>query len=112
MLESAVGEDVFSKAIKKYLLKFKFSNAVTKNLLDEIQELYKEIDISQCMDTWTLQSGFPIVTVKKKSEGEYTLTQKRFLKDPSVEHKSEPSPLKYILRSHTFFNFLNLLSPF
>lgn len=34
------------------------------------------------MGTWTKQMGFPVVTVKKLSETQYELTQKRFFSNP------------------------------
>ena len=41
------------------------------------------------MDTWTLQMGYPVVTVKK-SGGKYEVTQERFLYD-----KNANESLKY-----------------
>ena len=36
------------------------------------------------MDTWTLQMGFPLVTIKKKN-GKYLAEQKHFLVNPGAK---------------------------
>lgn len=47
------------------------------------------------MKTWTEQSGFPVLIVKKKSETEYELKQKRFLSNPKNEgNQTNDSPFK------------------
>lgn len=46
------------------------------------------------MDTWTKQSGLPVVTVKKISDTEYELKQKRFLSNPSNE-ADQPNDSKF-----------------
>lgn len=44
-----------------------------------------EMDVKTIMDTWTLQMGFPLVTIKRgKSSGKATATQKHFLLDPNA----------------------------
>ena len=43
------------------------------------------------MDTWTLQMGYPVVSVKK-SGNKFILTQERFLSDGSATTKSDESP--------------------
>lgn len=53
-----------------------------------------EIDVKTIMDTWTLQMGFPVVTIKRVGKtNKATATQKHFLLDPNAEVK-EPSPYK------------------
>ena len=43
------------------------------------------MDVKTIMDTWTLQMGFPLVTIKRgKSSGKATATQKHFLLDPNA----------------------------
>lgn len=52
-----------------------------------------EIDVKTIMDTWTLQMGFPVVTIKRAGSNKATATQKHFLLDPNAVVK-EPSPFK------------------
>lgn len=52
------------------------------------------MDVKTIMDTWTLQMGFPVVTIKRVDKtSKATATQKHFLLDPNAEVK-EPSPFK------------------
>ena len=53
-----------------------------------------EMDVKTIMDTWTLQMGFPVVTIKRVSNSDKaTATQKHFLLDPNAVVK-ESSPFK------------------
>lgn len=99
MLEATVGDDIFKKGVTSYLTKYKFSNAVTNNFWAEIQEavdtsaLLEKVDVKNMMDTWTIQMGYPVVTVSV-GPGGYVLTQKRFLKDPDATYE-DVIPYKY-----------------
>lgn len=54
------------------------------------------------METWTKQSGFPVVMVKRNTPTEYLLTQKRFFSNPANEGVStSPSEFKWV--ALTFF---------
>ncbi|XP_066157252.1 glutamyl aminopeptidase-like isoform X3 [Euwallacea fornicatus] len=90
MLENTVGADNFQTAVTNYLKKFQFGNAVTKNFLDEIQAVVDpSFDVSQMMDTFTVQMGYPVLNVTyNQSSRNYTLRQKRFLKDPNATYDS------------------------
>ncbi|XP_066255526.1 aminopeptidase A-like isoform X1 [Euwallacea similis] len=90
MLENTVGADNFQTAVSNYLKKYQFGNAVTKNFLDEIQAVVDpSFDVSQMMDTFTVQMGYPILNVTyNQSTRNYTLKQKRFLKDPNATYDS------------------------
>lgn len=91
MLENTVGEDNFQKAVTNYLNKNAFGNAVTDDLLKEIQDVVGNmLDVAQMMDTFTIQMGYPILTVTV-SGNTYTLTQKRFLKDPNASFNASES---------------------
>ena len=52
-----------------------------------------EMDVKTIMDTWTLQMGFPVVTIKRAGRNKATATQKHFLLDPNAVVK-ESSPFK------------------
>ncbi|XP_031332738.1 glutamyl aminopeptidase-like isoform X5 [Photinus pyralis] len=83
MLDHAISEKVFQKGVTNYLLAHKWGNAVTQDLWDELQKLVPETtNITDIMSTWTVQMGYPIVTVNENNDT-YVLTQKRFLKDYS-----------------------------
>ncbi|GLV31099.1 uncharacterized protein CBL_12173 [Carabus blaptoides fortunei] len=94
MLENAVGEENFQAGIKKYLEKYKYKNAITQNLWDELQTPELDFNVQEVMDTWTVQVGYPVVNVKRDGD-ELVLTQKRFLADPEKENEAEPSVYNY-----------------
>ncbi|CAG9829478.1 unnamed protein product [Diabrotica balteata] len=95
MLEATVGEEVFQNGVKNYLNRYAFGNAVTKDLLTELQLLVgNKFDVTEMMDTFTLQMGYPILDVAISGDT-YTLTQKRFLKDPNASYNVNETKFKY-----------------
>ncbi|XP_028851651.1 endoplasmic reticulum aminopeptidase 1-like isoform X2 [Denticeps clupeoides] len=68
-----------------------------------------ELDVKAVMDTWTLQEGFPLVTVEVRGR-EVRLSQKRYLKGANPSQNSEflwQVPLSYITsKSKTVHRFL------
>ncbi|KAK5650644.1 hypothetical protein RI129_001673 [Pyrocoelia pectoralis] len=125
MLDNAVTEDIFQKAVKQYLIKHQWGNAVTQYFWDELQGLVPEaVNITDVMSTWTVQMGYPILTVKEEGN-EYVLTQKRFLKDYSNSSESN-SPYgdkwtipvivlgptsKFFFYDHTLQTFFKITKP-
>lgn len=94
MLEATVGEENFQRGVTNYLNKYAYSNAVTKDFLNEIQEVVgSAIDVAEMMDTFTVQMGYPILNIEVAGNT-YTLTQKRFLKDPSATYNESESIYK------------------
>ncbi|KYN04893.1 Glutamyl aminopeptidase [Cyphomyrmex costatus] len=93
MMENFFGSDVFFSAINTYLNKYAYENAETENLFDVLQDAVgNKLNVTDVMDTWTRQEGFPVINVKK-SANKFVLTQKRFLDDPDA--KSDPSKSNY-----------------
>ncbi|CAB1319877.1 unnamed protein product [Coregonus sp. 'balchen'] len=81
MLSSTLPDGQFRKGLINYLNKYNGSNTVTDDLWNSItqaQVLPQQESVSDMMRTWTLQKGFPLVTVSRKG-GEVTLTQEPFL---------------------------------
>lgn len=96
MLANFVGEENFAKSVTKYLAAHKYGNAVTDDLLAEIEAIDPaNADVKSIMATWTRQSGLPVVNVTKISDTQYKLTQKRFFSNPANENAELPaSPFK------------------
>ncbi|XP_072848541.2 aminopeptidase Q isoform X1 [Pogona vitticeps] len=70
MLSSFTTERLFIKALSSYLNAFSFSNAIQDDLWNHIQKVIDEQNdvqlpaaVKVIMDTWTCQSGFPLLTV-------------------------------------------------
>ncbi|KOC69924.1 Glutamyl aminopeptidase [Habropoda laboriosa] len=95
MMENFIGPEVFYGAISSYLNKFMYHNAETADLFKIMQESSPDkLNVTDIMDTWTRQKGFPVVNVKK-SGNKYILTQKRFLADPDAKFDLSESDYGY-----------------
>nr|XP_006811271.1 PREDICTED: glutamyl aminopeptidase-like [Saccoglossus kowalevskii] len=96
MLESIMGED-FRTGIKNYMNKYKFSSATTADLWNTLTD-HTYFDVPRVMDTWTLQMGYPVITIKRSHDHAgkafVRLTQTRFLIDPEAEDTTY-SPYDY-----------------
>ena len=59
-----MGDEEFRIGIKRFLEKYKYANAVTKDLWKELEAISStRLNITYIMDTWTRQMGFPVVQV-------------------------------------------------
>ncbi|VVC33657.1 ERAP1-like C-terminal domain,Aminopeptidase N-type,Peptidase M1, membrane alanine aminopeptidase, N- [Cinara cedri] len=95
MLEETLGKDVFRTGIISYLKKHQFNNAQTDDLWYELQIASQNIvDVRKVMDTWTRQTGFPVVSATRDGT-KLTLKQHRFLTDPNAIYSVDSSPFKY-----------------
>lgn len=82
-----LGEKAFRHGVSAYLKKYQYGNAQQDDLWNELtakahqyQVLPKHITVKKVMDTWTLQTGYPVVTVERDYKSNRALiTQKRFL---------------------------------
>ncbi|XP_078070884.1 leucyl-cystinyl aminopeptidase [Mustelus asterias] len=109
MLKGFLGETVFQKGIERYLNEHKYGNTKTEDLWNSITEVKNvDLNVKEMMNTWTLQTGFPMVTVKlDTTANKIHLCQERFLRmsisqDPSSSPDSSylwHIPLTYITSS-------------
>jgi puromycin-sensitive aminopeptidase len=72
MLEQYLGADTFRDGIRTYLQQFAYANARTKDLWTALEGASGK-PVSEIMDTWILQGGYPLVSV-----GEGSITQEPF----------------------------------
>ncbi|XP_059047382.1 glutamyl aminopeptidase-like [Achroia grisella] len=94
MLEGFIGDEKFRLGVSDYLKKYEFGNTVTQDLLSCLEPYFKKdnpnLNITNIMDTWTRQMGYPVLTV---SDGEdpntYVIKQSRFLLDPEAVYKND-----------------------
>jgi len=101
MLESFLGEDVFRDGIRGYIAAHEYSNTTTADLWNALSEASKKT-VGDIAAGWTEQPGFPVVTVKRETDGKVRLTQKRF----TVNFKNAPPlewkiPLTYLVIGQT-----------
>ena len=62
MLNDYIGNTSFIKGLQSYLKKYQYKNATTDNLWTELS-ISSEMDIGALMNTWTKNSGYPLITV-------------------------------------------------
>ncbi|KAM5176502.1 aminopeptidase N [Callospermophilus lateralis] len=99
MLSSFLTEDLFKKGLASYLHTFEYQNTVYQDLWRHLQEAVdnqSKIElpdhVSNIMDRWILQMGFPVITVDT-SKGE--ISQEHFLLDPE-SNVTRPSQFNYL----------------
>lgn len=79
MLQVFLGDDIFRKGLNEYLKTHAYRNADTNNLWTVFtKHTNNSYDVKAIMDTWTQQTGFPLVTISKNGTI-ITAKQKRFL---------------------------------
>ncbi|XP_044735757.1 aminopeptidase N-like [Chrysoperla carnea] len=86
MITLFLGEDVFRQGVSNYLRKYAYGNAVTDDLWAALSEeahkrgvLQEGMDVKTIMDTWTVQTGYPLVTVTRNPDGGLEVNQERFV---------------------------------
>ncbi|XP_061525821.1 aminopeptidase N-like isoform X1 [Phycodurus eques] len=86
MLSRFLSEPVFAQGLSSYLNTFAFGCTVYKDLWDHLQKAVEDTPalsiphtVHDIMHRWTLQMGFPVVTINTKTG---RVTQKHFLLDP------------------------------
>ncbi|GJQ82073.1 hypothetical protein Trydic_g6945 [Trypoxylus dichotomus] len=95
MLEDAIGEEYFRNGVTKYLRDHIYENAVTQDLWDALQAtIEEEIDITEFMNTWTMQMGYPVIDVVSDGEETYVLRQRRYLTNPDAQDNTD-TPYNY-----------------
>ncbi|XP_017592419.1 PREDICTED: aminopeptidase N [Corvus brachyrhynchos] len=97
MLSDFLSEDIFKQGLQSYLHTFAYNNTVYTDLWVHLQEAVNKNNvplpnnISDIMDRWTLQMGFPVVTVDTRTG---TINQTHFLLDPASS-VDRPSAFNY-----------------
>uniref|UniRef100_A0AAQ5Y5X3 Aminopeptidase n=1 Tax=Amphiprion ocellaris TaxID=80972 RepID=A0AAQ5Y5X3_AMPOC len=112
MLRDFLTPEAFEIGIIRYLKRYSYQNTVNSHLWESLTNKWHsgdELDVRAIMDTWTLQEGFPLLTVEVRGR-EVRLSQERFLKtnDPSLtEGFLWQIPLTYMTSaSSTIHRFL------
>lgn len=111
MMHLFLGHDVFFGGIANYLNTYRYNNAEQNNLWNALTEeahrnevLEEDVTVKQIMDTWTLQTGYPIVNITRNyGNNSAIVTQYRFLIEPSESRKLSDSdvPCWYVPLSYT-----------
>eukprot|EP01112_Ceratiomyxa_fruticulosa_P011130 TRINITY_DN2998_c0_g1_i1.p1 TRINITY_DN2998_c0_g1~~TRINITY_DN2998_c0_g1_i1.p1 ORF type:complete len:855 (-),score=219.95 TRINITY_DN2998_c0_g1_i1:139-2703(-) len=98
MLETYLGEKNFKQGLHNYLKKHEYGNAVTEDLWQSLSDV-SGIDVKAFMGTFTLQTGYPVVSIHQSANGSLEVEQTRFLNNGEAEHNSPIWTISLDLRS-------------
>jgi len=76
MISEYVGCEKFMEGIKLYLEKYAYSNTVTENLWNSLEEA-SGMEVEHLAATWTGQMGYPLLSLELE-EGKVVVKQERF----------------------------------
>ncbi|XP_045130839.1 endoplasmic reticulum aminopeptidase 1-like isoform X6 [Portunus trituberculatus] len=115
MLESFIGHKMLAEGLQLYLRENEFGNAATDDLWAALTKVTKkhnnELDIKGIMDTWTLQAGFPLVSVTLQ-DGHILATQARFVVcEENVTDPNEPLNTTIGYRWHVPLTYITSEQP-
>lgn len=92
MMNYFLTEPIFRKGVSNYLKKRSFTNARQDDLWQELttaQEKEPRVDVKSVMDSWTLQTGYPVVTFNRSyNSSEARVSQQRFLVDGTTDNQT------------------------
>ncbi|XP_063952709.1 aminopeptidase N-like [Lytechinus pictus] len=86
MLNDILTEEVFKQGLTAYLNEHAYGNADSDDLwraLTKADEGHGHRDVKAIMDTWTLQMGYPLITLERTDETTVTAHQEHYLSNPS-----------------------------
>ncbi|XP_059274265.1 leucyl-cystinyl aminopeptidase isoform X1 [Mustela nigripes] len=111
MLKTYLSEDVFQHAIVFYLHNHSYASIRSDDLWDSFNEITnKTLDVKKMMKTWTLQKGFPLVTVQRKGRELHVQQERYFLNTKTEIQPSDASylwhiPLSYVTEGRNFSKY-------
>ncbi|KAI1290187.1 Glutamyl aminopeptidase [Halotydeus destructor] len=84
MLQNFLGMDTLRSGLTKYLTRYQFRNAQTRDLWTCLSESvpHGAINVSAILDRWVKQKGYPVIATKLEYNKLY-LSQRRFLSSPT-----------------------------
>ncbi|KAH1012794.1 hypothetical protein HUJ05_011888 [Dendroctonus ponderosae] len=116
MMSLFLGEETLRAGVSNYLREHRYHNAEQDDLWHSLtvaahkkNTLPKDLTVKTIMDTWTLQTGYPVIHVERDyKNGSVEITQERFLRD-TIKLKGDKKPcwwvpLSYSTESHSDFD--------
>ena len=99
MMANFLKKDTFNKGITNYLRANAYTNANQDDLWQFLTEVGQEdgtlvgLTVKEIMDTWTVQMGYPVVTIERNYESASAMaTQDRFLLTPDNGDTNDTNP--------------------
>lgn len=79
MLENFLGREQLRRGLTQYLNAHRFQSADTADLWDTFTNVTSgQVGVSEIMETWTRQKGFPLIRLSLDADGRLHATQRRF----------------------------------
>lgn len=79
MLEGFLGHKQLQQGLTQYLSAYRYQSADTADLWDTFTNVTSgQVGVSEVMETWTRQKGFPLVRLSVIEDGQLHATQRRF----------------------------------
>ena len=88
MLENFLGFEDFRSGIRTYMQEFAERNARGADLWGHLHASSQQ-PVTQIMESWILQAGFPFVEVSMENQGQLQLSQKRFFANPQAPEERD-----------------------
>ncbi|XP_050098879.1 aminopeptidase N-like [Anopheles aquasalis] len=118
MMHQFLGEETFREGVARYLRRHIYGNAQQDDLWAALTEeahangvLPDAFSVKRVMDSWTLQTGYPVVTVTRDYAANAAhLTQERFVSSPGGTGATDQPdqcwwiPLTYVSAANPDFN--------
>ena len=93
MLETFLGAETFQKGLHQYLTKHQYSNAERSDLWNALGDASGQ-PVADIMDTWVMQTGYPVIDVKldrTSSAIDVHLSQRKFTYDDILNPDEDDS---------------------
>ncbi|KAK2539561.1 hypothetical protein Q9233_001601 [Columba guinea] len=93
MLANFMGHSVFQMGLQDYLTIHKYGNAARNDLWNTLSKALKRVgksvNIQEVMDQWTLQMGYPVITIlgNQTADNVIVISQERFVYDSDAKLK-------------------------
>ncbi|KAH8332337.1 hypothetical protein KR074_001324 [Drosophila pseudoananassae] len=116
MMHMFLGEESFRSGLQSYLQMYSYKNAEQDNLWQSLTQaahkyraLPKSYDIKSIMDSWTLQTGYPVINVTRDYTAKTAkLSQERYLLNTQITRAHRGGcwwvPLSYTTQGEQDFN--------
>ncbi|KAG0607531.1 hypothetical protein M758_8G035700 [Ceratodon purpureus] len=99
MLQTYLGAKRFQEGLVSYISRYEYKNAKTEDLWSVLSEVSGE-PVKELMDSWTKQQGYPVVSVKLKSEA-LVIEQSQYLSSGHEGDGEWVLPLTYCVGSYS-----------
>ncbi|CAL8242637.1 unnamed protein product [Merluccius merluccius] len=97
MLANVMGQQLFQRGLNDYLITHMYSNAARNDLWNKLtqamQSAGRDINVREMMDRWTLQMGYPVITISRSQSDELLssdiiISQEHFLYSQEMGRKN------------------------